>query len=501
MKSVLRIVAIGLALVGSAWAVRAADVPLNGAPAESFGPGNLNVFVSGAGLENQPATFSVGIPAEATVVAAYLYINGRGVGDENVIVNGMAVVAPLVAESDPLPVEGCQRIETRRITLTGGLALSHGPNEFTVEGYDQCGPGGAFVVAVVSQPSAPMRTVTIVEGADYGFHDFLPPFGPNTDVGAIEFSPIVGSRVGHAFLFLHDAVADKADSLWTLTASSSTTPIPSSLVGGAGGATLFEIDRLGVSTSLGGYSHGERLDIVSTDVSVPSDADYFAFQAESPAGGNADGIGMSVAVLVLPTDADGGPSGPGGGGDEACGNGTLEGLEECDDGNLAGGDGCSGTCEVEGLAKTIDAIIRVRKHRRERVWYYTQLPGLASDLVGSAPVHVTLLANGHTILDLEVPVKAFQRVEPRATTSMPAGKFASAAQGNLGDARLRYMRLWPASQQPTYNLKFKVKREFLKRPGGINLLTSIIRIGDQTFTTTDSMIVRRKGKIVRNAGN
>jgi cysteine-rich repeat protein len=501
MKSVLRIVGLGLVLVGSAWSARAADVPLNGEPAESFGPGHLNVIVNGAGLDTQPATFSVGIPAEATVVAAYLYINGRGVGDENVVVNGMAVVAPLVAQSDPLPVEDCQRIETRRITLTGGLALSHGPNAFTVEGYEQCGPGGAFVVAVVSQPSAPMRTVTIVEGADYGFNAFAPPFGPNTDVGVIGFSPIVGSRVGHAFLFLHDAVGEKADALWTLTAASATTPIPASLVGGAGGATLFEIDRLGVPTSLGGFGYGARLDIVSTDVAVPSGADYFAFQAESPAGGNSDGIGMSVAVLVLPTDADSGPSGPGGGGDDVCGDGTIQGLEECDDGNLAGGDGCAATCEVEDHAKTIDAIIRVRKHRRERIWYYTQLPGLASDLVGSAPVHVTLLANGHPILDLEVPVKAFQRVEPRATTSMPTGKFASAAQGSIGDSRLRYMRLWPASAYPTYNLKFKVKREFLKRPGGINLLTAIIRVGDQTFTTTDAMIVRRKGKIVRNAGN
>jgi cysteine-rich repeat protein len=209
---------------------------------------------------------------------------------------------------------------------------------------------------------------------------------------------------------------------------------------------------------------------------------------------------MSVAVLVLPTEADQGPNGPGGG-DEACGNGTIDGVEACDDGNPTAGDGCSETCEVEEHAKTIDAIIRVRKHRRERIWYYTQLPGLPSDLVGAAPVHVTLLANGHSILDLEVPVKAFQRVEPRATTSLPTGKFASAAQGRIGDARLRYLRLWPASQQPSYNLKFKIKREFLKRPGGINLLTSVIRVGDRTFTTTDSMIVRRKGKIVRNAGN
>jgi cysteine-rich repeat protein len=30
-----------------------------------------------------------------------------------------------------------------------------------------------------------------------------------------------------------------------------------------------------------------------------------------------------------------------------CGNGTVEGTEECDDGNNATGDGCSGTCQIE----------------------------------------------------------------------------------------------------------------------------------------------------------
>ena len=31
-----------------------------------------------------------------------------------------------------------------------------------------------------------------------------------------------------------------------------------------------------------------------------------------------------------------------------CGNGIIEGAEECDDGNTASGDGCSSTCETEG---------------------------------------------------------------------------------------------------------------------------------------------------------
>jgi cysteine-rich repeat protein len=493
MKRVLQIAACGLALAGSAWSAGAADVPLNGAPVETFGPGNLEVLVAGVGLETQPGTFSLDLPADATVVAAYLYLNGRGVGDENVVVNGTAVVAPLVASSDPLPLDGCQRIETRRIALEGEFALAEGTNTFTVDGYDQCVPGGAFVVAVVERPSAPIRTVTILEGADYAFHDFAPPFGPSTDVGAFTFAPVAGSRVGHGFLFIHDTQADRADALWTLAGAAATTPIPASLVGGAAGATLLEIDRLGVPESSGGFGFGGRLDIVAADVAVPAGAGYFAFQAESPAGGNADSIGLSVAVLALPTEGDDGRPGDG-----ACGNGMVEGEEACDDGNLASGDGCSESCSVEEQSTTIDTIIRVRKHRRERLWYFAQLPGLSSDLVGTAPVHVTLVANGLQLLNLEVPVKAWQRVEPRATNAVPSGRFAS-ARGVIGDTQLRYLRLWPMSNRPTYHLKFKVKREMLRRPGGVTQLTSIVRIGDRTYSSTDGMIIRRRGKILRNA--
>ena len=60
MKSVLRMVACRAACSparrGSA---AAADVPLDGTPAASFGPGNLDVIVGGVGLETQPGTFSV----------------------------------------------------------------------------------------------------------------------------------------------------------------------------------------------------------------------------------------------------------------------------------------------------------------------------------------------------------------------------------------------------------------------------------------------------------
>lgn len=53
------------------------------------------------------------------------------------------------------------------------------------------------------------------------------------------------------------------------------------------------------------------------------------------AGGNAGAAGDGGA---------GGAAGMGGGGESVCGNGTIEGLEACDDGNLMSGDGCEPDC-------------------------------------------------------------------------------------------------------------------------------------------------------------
>lgn len=54
-------------------------------------------------------------------------------------------------------------------------------------------------------------------------------------------------------------------------------------------------------------------------------------------GGGAAGAG-GVAGMA-------GAAGAGGGAGQTCGNGKLEGTEECDDGNLTGADGCENTCD------------------------------------------------------------------------------------------------------------------------------------------------------------
>src|SRR5262249_33007961 len=157
--------------------------------------------------------------------AAYLYVTGRGSGDATITLNGMSASMPLVATSGPLPFDAAQSVETRRLAVT----LAAGANTFVVDDYDQNVPGGAFLVAVVNLGSGPLRTVQLLEGADYAFRDFAPPFGPDTAVGAFTFPAVGAARTARVLLFTHDTRGDRGDATWLLAGSGS---VPSRLVGG-----------------------------------------------------------------------------------------------------------------------------------------------------------------------------------------------------------------------------------------------------------------------------
>ena len=54
-------------------------------------------------------------------------------------------------------------------------------------------------------------------------------------------------------------------------------------------------------------------------------------------------LAVTLASAVLPIDH---PVA----GAQTCGNGVVEGTEECDDGNTTSGDGCSATCRLENTS-------------------------------------------------------------------------------------------------------------------------------------------------------
>jgi len=186
-KTLLRFLAIGL-LVAVPRTGRA-DVPLTGSPT-TFGPARLQVAADGVGLATQPATLSVTVPAGASVVAAYLYVTGRGSGDGTITLNGMSASLPLLATSGPLPFDATQSVETRRLAVT----LVTGSNTFVVDDYDQKIPGGAFLVAVLDLGSGPVRTVQLLEGADYAFRGFAPLCDSITQTAPRFYFPIMTRR-------------------------------------------------------------------------------------------------------------------------------------------------------------------------------------------------------------------------------------------------------------------------------------------------------------------
>ena len=302
-KTLLRILALGL-LVGAPRPLLA-DAPLTGTPT-TFGPARLELVVAGVGLESQPATLSVTVPAGATVEAAWLYVSGRGSGDASVLLNGMTTSLPLVESSGPLPFAASQSAELRRLPVT----LATGSNTFTIDGYDQTDAGGAFVVAVVSVATAPIRTIALLEGADYAFADFAPPFGPDTQTAAFTFSPVNAARTARLVLFAHDALPNRGDATWLLAADSFSVPRPARLVGGTRGAQRVQRNLLGVPSSAGGLSRGAEFDVDDRSVAVPSGADYLAFQIESAHElTGPDSLVLSLAALVLPASGDDGGGG------------------------------------------------------------------------------------------------------------------------------------------------------------------------------------------------
>jgi len=73
-----------------------------------------------------------------------------------------------------------------------------------------------------------------------------------------------------------------------------------------------------------------------------------AASATAGTGGSTAGTGGSTAGTGGSTAGTGGSTaGTGGSAAAACGNGALEALEKCDDGNLKGADGCSAACQLE----------------------------------------------------------------------------------------------------------------------------------------------------------
>lgn len=96
----------------------------------------------------------------------------------------------------------------------------------------------------------------------------------------------------------------------------------------------------------------------------PDDPDEPSGVVSTGVGGNGQGGGSSAGATggtgatstssnstTGPSSGGAGGAGGAGGNTGTCGDGALSGSEACDDGNTMGGDGCNGTCAIEGTCQ------------------------------------------------------------------------------------------------------------------------------------------------------
>jgi uncharacterized repeat protein (TIGR01451 family) len=148
--------------------------------------GNLNFVATGGSLRTQPSTGDAcavgtsstqaltGIPAGASIVAAYLYWGGSGAIDANVTLNGTGVTAQRTFTTTfnnggtNFPYFGGFADITSRITGNGSLTFS---GLTVTTGAPHCGSSavaaGWSVIAIYGSANERLRAVNVYDGLDY----------------------------------------------------------------------------------------------------------------------------------------------------------------------------------------------------------------------------------------------------------------------------------------------------------------------------------------------
>ena len=148
--------------------------------------GTINFVATGGSLRTQPSTVDAcavgnssaqalaGIPAGASIVAAYLYWGGSGSVDANVTLNGQAVAAQRTFTATYnnggtlLPYFGGFADITSRITGNGSLTFS---GLTVTTGAPHCGSSGVVagwsVVAIYGSPNERLRAVNVFDGLQF----------------------------------------------------------------------------------------------------------------------------------------------------------------------------------------------------------------------------------------------------------------------------------------------------------------------------------------------
>ncbi len=180
--------------------------------------------------------------------------------------------------------------------------VSEGLNAYTISGievptFEIPESHGAALTIVYEADNCPYQQIDLAYGLDTFFHDWAPPFGPNSAVACVAFDPAAESRtLSYTVIVAGAAQPEVADAtrpsgFWTAAINAPNDVLPASLVG--------EAFATGIADPFNS-TPGLEWDIYSGQVTLAAGDNYACFQAESPVG-DGDPGGISGAWLNLTT--------------------------------------------------------------------------------------------------------------------------------------------------------------------------------------------------------
>jgi hypothetical protein len=315
-KVALTAVVIALALL----AVALPSVEMFADGTETLGPPNIPIasgsgFVAaGTGLEMQPGSISIDVPAGATVKQVLLYWSG-GVrvpvggsapvpaGDDVVSVNGTGVTGALIGGSAyfyTAPGVGDFWFASYRADITGLGLVGPGTSTLTIEEMDfgSNENNGAGVLVIYDDGSGTAE-ISVRDGLDLAFVNFPEP-RKSTVAQTFFFSPATVDRIANLSMFFGSVSNDGLR--------------PNSIEVTVAGVTTVYSDLLA-------SNDGPQWDTVNLTINIPAGADSLTVQAFSRDDNNTGALPASFswigAGLSVPP-----PPPPGG---EGCTPGAWQG--------------------------------------------------------------------------------------------------------------------------------------------------------------------------------
>ncbi len=253
--------------------------------------GHVAMVAGGAGLLSGTGSFTLSVPADATVEAAYLYWAGQDsdsppnhMGDPDIVIQiDGGVPRPLVGQLIGMTTAIAGRFRfSYRVDITA--MITPGDHTVTLSGFDpgllgSSGRGfGGGILVVYSRPDLPLSTVSIADGVDYFLFS---KFHPTSQLLRFNVTPAPVDRVMEFLLLVGGVEEDEATGLWYQVGGDA---IPAGSIVDAPGAVDYEHSSsnvVGEDTDPFHSANGQEWDNFTMTIGVPAGASWVALQIES----------------------------------------------------------------------------------------------------------------------------------------------------------------------------------------------------------------------------